>query len=373
MARRRVRRDPSRRTGPTIVERSATASSPSMSPGAPVVCSMLPPMCATARQSAMRPRSCRAVHRTGLGSGDRAAGRRCVGGVPELPGRRLPEGSVPVPVKETPPGAGPRAGAPACTGPTVTLHVDWWYRHQPIRGATLSKSSASSSRVALRMTSDAAPTIWPQCRPRHEGAHDGARRGGAQPWVDHRPRSCSRPWVVPSRGHSGRALHSVDLAGPGRSAVIPDVDVHRTVGCLRPSTRFPCPASAPARQASTAMLDAVHRALAAVPDCGIGYGLLRYIYAPTALQLAVQPASDVFFSIPVHRARVPSGDERRHADIDPGMPVRDVQPGLGHALELAHIAWTGLLPDGLVVRHSPARPDHGGGVRRAASRWRSSS
>ncbi len=141
----------------------------------------------------------------------------------------------------------------------------------------------------------------------------------------------------------GEGVASVDLAAPGRSAVMPDVDVHRTVGCFTPIYPVPVPCVSSRKASATAMLGAVHRALGAVPNCGIGYGLLRYIYAPTAMQLAVQPPSDVFFSYLGTVPALPSSEQRTHADIDPAMPVRDSRPGLGHALELRAYRVDGLL------------------------------
>ena len=124
---------------------------------------------------------------------------------------------------------------------------------------------------------------------------------------------------------------------------MPDVDVHRTVGCFTPIYPVPVPCVSSRKASATAMLGAVHRALGAVPNCGIGYGLLRYIYAPTAMQLAVQPPSDVFFSYLGTVPALPSSEQRTHADIDPAMPVRDSRPGLGHALELRAYRVDGLL------------------------------
>ena len=40
----------------------------------------------------------------------------------------------------------------------------------------------------------------------------------------------------------------------------------------------------------------MHNTLTAVPHYGIGYGLLRYLYAPTARQLGATAPADIFFS-----------------------------------------------------------------------------
>ena len=44
------------------------------------------------------------------------------------------------------------------------------------------------------------------------------------------------------------------------------------------------------------LLDDVHDTLKAVPHYGIGYGLLRYMYAPTARLLGATRSADIFFS-----------------------------------------------------------------------------
>jgi phthiocerol/phenolphthiocerol synthesis type-I polyketide synthase E len=89
------------------------------------------------------------------------------------------------------------------------------------------------------------------------------------------------------------------------------------------------------QQASaTTTLTDVRRALSAVPGSAIGHGLLRYVYAPTALQLAAQPPSDVFFCYLAAVPEAPYGAGPVQFDTDAAMPVRETVPGLGHALQL---------------------------------------
>ena len=84
-------------------------------------------------------------------------------------------------------------------------------------------------------------------------------------------------------------------------------------------------------------MDDVHETLKAVPHYGIGYGLLRYMHAPTARLLGATRLADIFFSyvgtIPDLPA-VPSDDAPVLLDADTAMPVREAVPGLGHAVEL---------------------------------------
>ena len=133
----------------------------------------------------------------------------------------------------------------------------------------------------------------------------------------------------------GDGTIAVDLGGPGRSVLKPDVDLHRTVGFF--TSVYPvaltCAKDAGARE----LLDDVHETLKAVPHYGIGYGLLRYMHAPTARLLGATRLADIFFSyvgtIPDLPA-VPSDDASVLLDADTAMPVREAVPGLGHAVEL---------------------------------------
>lgn len=144
----------------------------------------------------------------------------------------------------------------------------------------------------------------------------------------------------------GDGFVAVDLGGPGRSVLKPDVDLRRTVGWF--TTVYPIALTCAKSQDASArqLLDAVHDRLKAVPHYGIGYGLLRYMYAPTARLLSATPPADIFFSyvgaIP-DLAAVPSGDAPVRFDSDTAMPVREAVPGLGHAVELRVYRSAGVL------------------------------
>jgi phthiocerol/phenolphthiocerol synthesis type-I polyketide synthase E len=81
----------------------------------------------------------------------------------------------------------------------------------------------------------------------------------------------------------------------------------------------------------------VHATLDGVPHYGIGYGLLRYLYAPTAQALGALRPADIFIS---NAGTVPdlapwsSDDAPVQFDTDAESPVREAIPGLGHAIEL---------------------------------------
>ncbi|WP_396884548.1 type I polyketide synthase [Mycobacterium sp. SMC-8] len=133
----------------------------------------------------------------------------------------------------------------------------------------------------------------------------------------------------------GEGAVTVDLGGRGRSVLKPDVDLQRTVGWF--TTVHPVVLSASTHSSATQSLDEVRETLKAVPHYGIGYGLLRYLYAPTARVLGADRPADILFShvgtIPDVPAEQPD-DAPVRFDSDTAMPIRDALPGLGHALEL---------------------------------------
>jgi phthiocerol/phenolphthiocerol synthesis type-I polyketide synthase E len=148
----------------------------------------------------------------------------------------------------------------------------------------------------------------------------------------------------------GDGAVAVELGGQGRSVLRPDVDVSRTVGWFTTIYPIVIPAATPRRAGARELLDTIAATLKAVPHYGIGYGLLRYLYAPTARQLgAIRPA-DIFFT---HLGTIPelpegqAADEPVRFDTDLALPVREAVPGLGHAIELRvyrhagtmHIDW----------------------------------
>jgi phthiocerol/phenolphthiocerol synthesis type-I polyketide synthase E len=148
----------------------------------------------------------------------------------------------------------------------------------------------------------------------------------------------------------GDGAVTVELGGQGRSVLRPDVDVGRTVGWFTTIYPVVIPAATPRQVGARELLDEIAATVKAVPHHGIGYGLLRYLYAPTARLLgAIRPA-DIFFT---HLGTIPelpagqSADEPVRFDTDLALPVREAVPGLGHAIELRvyrhagtmHIDW----------------------------------
>jgi len=138
---------------------------------------------------------------------------------------------------------------------------------------------------------------------------------------------------------------AVDLGGPGRSVLKPDVDLRRTVGSF--TTVYPVTLDCAKGDGASArqLLEDVRGRLNAVPHYGIGYGLLRYLYAPTARLLGATAPADIFFNYigAIPDLPVLGDDVPVQFDSDTALPVREALPGLGHAIELRVYRSAGVL------------------------------
>ncbi|MDF0530496.1 beta-ketoacyl synthase N-terminal-like domain-containing protein [Tsukamurella sp. 8F] len=127
---------------------------------------------------------------------------------------------------------------------------------------------------------------------------------------------------------------AVDMGGSARAVLEPDVNLRRTAGAF--ATVYPVAVDAAAGIDAGAELDAARQAVRAVPHHGLGYGLLRYLHAPTAAAFARLREPDVQLDVvgtvpdaPPHDPAAPVG-----FDPDTALPVRETVPALGHALTL---------------------------------------
>ncbi|WP_217711489.1 non-ribosomal peptide synthetase [Actinomadura sp. NAK00032] len=146
------------------------------------------------------------------------------------------------------------------------------------------------------------------------------------------------------RRHGGRGTGVlVDLEGHGREDVVPGAEVSRTAGWF--TSIHPVRLDAGSATGAAA-LKAVKEQLRAVPDGGIGYGLLRYGGGEAAEELAAVPPPQIAFN---YLGRVDAGDaggdwtlaaEELPAGEDPAMPV-------AHVLEINAV--TRDLPGGPVL------------------------
>ncbi|RRR45514.1 acyltransferase domain-containing protein [Mycolicibacter terrae] len=142
----------------------------------------------------------------------------------------------------------------------------------------------------------------------------------------------------------GEGTVAVDMGGAGRSVLKPDVDLRRTVGWFTTVYPVALSCSTDATAGARQLLDEIHETLGGVPHYGIGYGLLRYVYAPTARLFGSVAPADIHFSYVGAIPELPSaGDAPVQFDPDIAMPVREALPGLGHALELRAYRTAGVL------------------------------
>ncbi|MFH8608242.1 amino acid adenylation domain-containing protein [Streptomyces sp. NPDC018029] len=134
----------------------------------------------------------------------------------------------------------------------------------------------------------------------------------------------------------------VHLEGHGREALSRPADVSRTVGWF--TTQYPVLLDI-GQQALTGgaalgeALKSVKEQLRAVPNGGIGWGLLRYLNPRTSPVLAEHPSPDVRFN---YLGRLTAGDAAGGELLDGGV---DAVP-LGHAVEVDALAREGA--DGLL-------------------------
>ncbi|MFE9472025.1 condensation domain-containing protein [Streptomyces griseofuscus] len=161
-------------------------------------------------------------------------------------------------------------------------------------------------------------------------------------------------WRRPDTGDGDGGSVLVDIEGHGREEITDGVDLSRTVGWF--TTMYPVrfdlglPDLADARAGGPtvgAALREVKETLRAIPDHGIGYGLLRHGNSRTGRGLAALGIPEIGFN---YLGRFPMGDTADWAaapghdfaldDADEGLPM-------AHAVEVNAAAHEG--PDGLTL------------------------
>ncbi|MFF5207512.1 condensation domain-containing protein, partial [Streptosporangium sp. NPDC000396] len=131
---------------------------------------------------------------------------------------------------------------------------------------------------------------------------------------------------------SGQDSVLIDLEGHGREEIFPGVDLSRTVGwftTMYPVRLNPGQADWADLQGPTAAraIKRVKEQLRAIPDNGIGYGLLRYLNPDTAAELSRYPVPELAFNY-LGRIEAATG-----ADWSPAPEFEAV--GGGHSADLA--------------------------------------
>jgi phthiocerol/phenolphthiocerol synthesis type-I polyketide synthase E len=141
----------------------------------------------------------------------------------------------------------------------------------------------------------------------------------------------------------GDGVAAVDLAGAGRSVLRPEVDLRRTVGWFSTIHPIGLPCMDSSAASAVQLLAEVSRIVKAVPHHGIGYGLLRYLHAPTAELLRATATSEIFVSYLGMIPDWPQSDAPVQFDGDTELAIRQTLPGLGHPLELRAYRHGGVL------------------------------
>jgi amino acid adenylation domain-containing protein/non-ribosomal peptide synthase protein (TIGR01720 family) len=95
---------------------------------------------------------------------------------------------------------------------------------------------------------------------------------------------------------SGSNSVLIDLEGHGREEILPDVDLSRTVGWF--TTMFPVLLELKATENLGEAIESIKEQLRAIPNRGIGYGVLRYLSGDASItsQLSSLPQAEVSFN-----------------------------------------------------------------------------
>ncbi|MCB5183512.1 condensation domain-containing protein, partial [Streptomyces sp. SMC 277] len=134
----------------------------------------------------------------------------------------------------------------------------------------------------------------------------------------------------------------VDVEGHGREDVLPGADVSRTVGWF--TSVYPVRFTGGAEEDPQELLTQVKETLRAVPDNGIGYGLLRYTNPGTRPALAALPTPQIAFNYLGRLAGPGRGDWTTAPGAAPLSGGYDPSMPLAHAVELNTYTEDG--PDG---------------------------
>jgi non-ribosomal peptide synthase protein (TIGR01720 family) len=135
-------------------------------------------------------------------------------------------------------------------------------------------------------------------------------------------------------GWTGSSTLLLDLEGHGREDLFEDIDISRTVGWF--TSMFPVCVSLAGASSLEGEIKAVKEQLRAIPQHGIGYGILRYLSADRALikELQERPQAEVSFNYLGQFNQVPSVWAVNSESRLSAGPVRNVQGRRAHLLEI---------------------------------------
>jgi amino acid adenylation domain-containing protein/non-ribosomal peptide synthase protein (TIGR01720 family) len=192
-----------------------------------------------------------------------------------------------LPPVTTPFQAWARALSEHASSPDLVGEVDYWtsqswHRASPLPadGRSQSNTVASSFRLSSSLTADETNTLL------HEGAasHDA-----------HPQELLLAALHQTFAGWTGGGPLHVHLEGHGRDGLVEGVDLSRTVGWF--TTIYPVLLDVPRGAAPGDAVTAVKRQLRAVPNGGIGYGVLKYLTPDSAVrrQMIGIPDAEISF------------------------------------------------------------------------------
>ncbi|BCL83211.1 non-ribosomal peptide synthetase [Ktedonobacteria bacterium brp13] len=126
----------------------------------------------------------------------------------------------------------------------------------------------------------------------------------------------------------------IDLEGHGREDLFEKIDISRTVGWF--TSIFPVHLQLPAASSLEETIRSVKEQLRAIPDHGIGYGILRYLNADTSLtrELHAQPAAEVAFNYLGQFNQAQSAFMINSASHLSSGPTRNMQGRRTHLIEV---------------------------------------
>jgi non-ribosomal peptide synthase protein (TIGR01720 family) len=140
----------------------------------------------------------------------------------------------------------------------------------------------------------------------------------------------------------------VDLEGHGREAMLDDVDVSRTIGWF--TTIAPLALPLPRSLALTERLQFVHQRLQAMPNHGMGFGILRYLNQHVGIKerLAALPLPEISFLYMGQFDQAFAGDSWFAPAPESAGPPHDPSGQRHHLLSInsivsqgrLHVSWT---------------------------------
>ncbi|MFY2561144.1 amino acid adenylation domain-containing protein [Corallococcus terminator] len=146
---------------------------------------------------------------------------------------------------------------------------------------------------------------------------------------------------------TGRASHLLELDNHGRESILEGVELSRSVGWF--TALSPVVVRAPEGASAPALLQSVREQLQAVPDRGVGFGILRYLSQDTAVreQLSRLPRTEVCFNYLGHFDLVRSGDAPLRPSSEPIGPERGLDGPRSRVLDITayvsegtfHLVW----------------------------------